>query len=91
MYMKRNNLLLIRNVPKLLIGCVACNLFPALQPPEVREGVVSIRRPADGIFFMLSKGFIVFYLGGSGGTRRGRRVGDSVGKEKKENLEFDVC
>ena len=32
-----------------------------------------------------------FHLGGSGGTRRGRRVGDSVGKEKKENLEFDVC
>ena len=53
---------------------------------------MAVRRPVDGIFFMLNKGLLgLFHLGGSGGTRRGRRVGASVGKEKKENLEFDVC
>ena len=71
---------------------MACHVLPALKPPEVGGGVVSVRCPGDGFFFMLTKGLLgLFHLGGSGGTRRGRRVGASVGKEKKENLEFDVC
>ena len=92
MYTIRNNLLLRRNVQECLIGCIACHVLPALKPPEVGGGVVSVRRPGDGFFFMLTKGLLgLFHLGGSGGTRRGRRVGASVGNEKKENLEFDVC
>ena len=73
---------------------MACHVLPALKPPEVGGWVVWVRCPGDrdGIFFMLTKGLLgLFHLGGSGGTRRGRRVGASVGNEKKENLEFDVC
>ena len=46
-----NNLLLRRNVLERLIGCMACHGLPALKPPEVGGGVVSVRRPGEGHLF----------------------------------------